>query len=695
MTLARHVHQHNHTHDHKNGHHHSNPAEAAPPDPPPADGIPRPPADIRLLLQQLLQSDPPRDVPDVSYPFCRGDDVGEDRGVTRPNVLLVDVSGLGARELAARDERGRPLLPRASALAVEESSFDDIHAPSTTAFPGLLAALSGLPPIVDVGFRPDTRALVPVPHLPGLAADLHRVGYATAAFSSEHLALDDRGLLFERVGFDEVFGPSLAPGAPARAGDGRADDATLEALFGWVRAHREAAADKPYLALATLQSARIPAGGDVNAGLTAVDALVGRLLDWYRAEEAERGTILVLLSDHASQRPEPAIAEGAPAEHRARFDVPLVVVGLRDARETQAAAARARNGGLLDLPQTVLALADVGARGCHQGVDLLQPEATWPTRRITLSFAGPSQRTLVAHDGDHRWLMPRSADRASLFNVVEDAALTDDLWSETDADWAQMKELRDAYLAVGVYLSRHDRFVPKAPPEGAPRARVEAPARVASLQLAAESGAAFVRADALESVARAGFTRARVPVAVTADGVPVLAFTTRVEQPVESMTAAAIAALPNPPLTLRDALSRFGRRVELELVIAPQRMADPARILDDLRAIVAVTSARGVAEVRFSTPSPAYAYALAQGTERPVGLELGPHERDAAWLDVAADLGCTFVTLPVAIGDALAVQRAHNRRLELAVEGVRVEGDLVNYTRDLPDAVAYQELPEG
>jgi hypothetical protein len=152
--------------------------------------------------------------------------------------------------------------------------------------------------------------------------------------------------------------------------------------------------------------------------------------------------------------------------------------------------------------------------------------------------------------------------------------------------------------------------------------------------------------------------------------------------------------MPHPPLTLSDALARFGRRIELELIVEPSRAGD-AHALDELRAIVAVTRTHGAPDVRFSTRSPAYAYALAHGTERPVGLELGPREDDASWLDVAADLGCDQVTIPVALGDALDVQRAHNRRLRFQVEGVRAPADLARYRGDMPDSIAYQELPEG
>src|SRR5699024_9744849 len=128
-------------------------------------------------------------------------------------------------------------------------------------------------------------------------------------FTSAHLALDARGLLFERVGFETIDGPELGEAASPAIGLGRADEATIEALIDWVGEARADEADAPYFALLTLQSARERRGVDRQTALASADAALGKLLEWYRTEEAERGTVLVLFSDHASQSIETPVSE--------------------------------------------------------------------------------------------------------------------------------------------------------------------------------------------------------------------------------------------------------------------------------------------------------------------------------------------------------------------------------------------------
>ncbi len=631
MTEARHVHQHReHRHDHAHEH---DVATAMPEDPPPPDGIPRPTPDIRALLQQLLQSDPPRTVPDPSYPYCRGDEL-DPAAVARRSVVLVDLSGASMRDAAGSDATSA--LAR---LAQEAPTFREIVAPTTTALPGLTAALSGVPALIDV--NPLLRLSVPpLPRLPGIATDLRAAGFRTAAFESHFLGSQDRGALLRTLGFERIDGPSLLPGAPPTEAAGRSDAATVDAFFAWAREQRRRSREAPYVALVALR------GAPGATGAAAFDAELARLLEWRRANKPEDDTILVVFSDHA---PAPPRADARTA----RFDVPLVLVGLTEEETARVRAVARRAGGLHDIPQTLLALLGSEHRGCHQGVDLLQADEKWPDRRVLLSLFGARQETLVAHDGDHVWIIPREGETANLYNVVEDPARSIDLWAETDSDWGQMKDLRIAYVGMMAYLRRYDRFVPVIEPaaaEGAAARPASGPVRVASLAFG--GGAPVAAEERIEAAIRAGFARIRLKVEVGADGAPVVASPSGGE------------ASP-----LAGVLTRYGRRIGMELVIAPSdRGHDPARVHGELRAIVAAAKAARGVPIRFSTDSAGLAVALAQGTDYPVGLELGSHRRNAAWLDFASSLGVRFVTAAASAEDAAFVQRARNRGLEIQLE---------------------------
>ncbi len=659
MTEARHVHAHRHDHDHEGGAHHVHTHAAAaelPLDPPPPDGIPRPTPDLRALLQQLLQSDPPRTVPDPSYPFCRGDRLDPAR-VARKSVVLVDVSGTAARDAAS----GEGALAR---LAASAPSFREVRAPGQRAIDGLAAAISGVPALVELA--PLRRiALPPFPRLPSLAADLREAGFRTAAFDSRYLGEDDRGALLRLLGFERVDGAPLAPRSGATGGAGsRADVDTADAFAAWARAQRRADPDAPFLALVALDA-------DPVAGAAGREAALERLLAWHAAGEAERGTLLVVFSDHAPG------AEGEDAR-TARFEVPLVIAGLSEQAATRARTFVARAGGLHDLPQTVLALLGSDFRGCHQGVDLLQPADRWPDRRVTLSFFGARQETLVAHDGDHVWIVPREGDRASLFNVVEDAARADDLWAESDSDWAQMKELRQAYLGVMAYLRGYDRFLPPAQPapgDAGARPAPTAPVRVAALGF---GGDALSPEERIDAAVHAGFDRVRVEVAVGADGIPVL-----------------VTADGRPPVPLSPVLARYGRRIGLELVLAFRATQDGGIGEGDALAAVlaAARSARG-ASVRLTTVDGGLAAAAALASDLPVGLELGPLRAGVDWLDFARAIGADFVTVSPRDASDGTVQRARNRGLEVQLEP-RDGAAPAPGAAAIPDAITESAIPAG
>ncbi|MBC7172261.1 MAG: hypothetical protein H5U40_07550, partial [Polyangiaceae bacterium] len=101
--------------------------------------------------------------------------------------------------------------------------------------------------------------------------------------------------------------------------------------------------------------------------------------------------------------------------------------------------------------------------------------------------------------------------------------------------------------------------------------------------------------------------------------------------------------------------------------------------------VAAAQSARGAA-VRISTTSPGLAFALIEGAGIPVGLELAPQRLSAEWLDLAKELGCSFVLVSAERADAALVQRARNRGLEIVLDGPSI--DLERLTGALPDAVS-------
>ncbi len=114
----------------------------------------------------------------------------------QPNVLLIVVDTLRADRLGTHGY-GRPTSPRIDAFADRAVVFEDALSPAPWTTPAVASILTGLPP-AQIGVR--NRAIALPDHLPTLAQELGRRGYATAGIVS-HLFIGSK-LGFDR-GFDE------------------------------------------------------------------------------------------------------------------------------------------------------------------------------------------------------------------------------------------------------------------------------------------------------------------------------------------------------------------------------------------------------------------------------------------------------------------------------------------------------------
>ena len=183
-------------HDHHGHHHHdAGVAEAYPDEPTPADGIPRPPADVRMLLYALEGIEAPLPIADTSRPFCRTAARPSRIAAPKSAILLV-LHGVGAREMRA-SFGGRPAMPNLARIASEGVSFDNFHAVSDRGDQGTVSILGGVPLLAPALY---VDANVP-PELPSMARDLGALGFDSFVVHGGEPGLGSMETLVRTLGF--------------------------------------------------------------------------------------------------------------------------------------------------------------------------------------------------------------------------------------------------------------------------------------------------------------------------------------------------------------------------------------------------------------------------------------------------------------------------------------------------------------
>ncbi len=330
-------------------------------------------ADVRRVYEGLAVEPP--DVVDLEAPLCREVQAKVPNG---RSVIFVLVESLGRESLA--DFEGRPVVPNVLRAAADGILVERVMASGTGSDQALPALFAGLPGITR-------RPLVfrPLPTFDGLPEELAAAGYATLYMHGGDLSFVAQRDFLRDVGFERIV--ELDTTDRDLVGWG-VDDARMYVRFR--EALAELAADPaPYFATFATLSAHHPYAfppglepefGDETDGERFrslnhySDDHFGRFYDWYRANEYERGTLLVVVGDHVSQ------ALNVEASRRGdpqMYEVPLILVG-KGLRAPE--GARERLAAQMDVPATIRDVLGMNRGRCEMGHSVLSND--FPTDRI-------------------------------------------------------------------------------------------------------------------------------------------------------------------------------------------------------------------------------------------------------------------------------------------------------------------------
>jgi arylsulfatase A-like enzyme/Tfp pilus assembly protein PilF len=390
----------------------------------------------------------------------------------RRNLLLVTLDTVRADHLGSYGDRGAA-TPALDRLAREGVRFTAAQTAAPLTLPAHSTILSGLLPLHH-GVHTNGLGGFPADR-PTLATELASGGYATGAFVGAYV-LDRRfGLARGFEVYDDEIphgpeGPALEAERPGAAVVDRAlawlAKESTAPFFAWVHlydAHFPYAPPEPYRG----RFAAAPYDGEGAA----VDAQVGRLLDFLASSGRDRDTVVVVAADHGEALGEHGERAHGLLLYESTLRVPLL---LREPGALPAGRVVNEPVGLVDLAPTVLDLLALPVPAGLDGRNLApalragrepEPAALYAETEYPASFGWAPLHAL--RQGE--WKLVRGV-ASELYDLAADPAEACDL--------AQRETARRSALERPLVALQRD-----APPVGAPSGSpdAESRARLASL----------------------------------------------------------------------------------------------------------------------------------------------------------------------------------------------------------------------
>jgi hypothetical protein len=401
------------------------------------------------------------------HPLC-GSPQSTQRPTRKRDIIMIVFEGLTSRELTLRHE-GEPVLPAISAAFDQSVRIGPFYASAAQTSSVLESHYAGQP------VNPHRIALQhpPVPHMEGFAESLARAGRATVYAHGANLSFENKRAFLRMVGFDELIEPPVDARFPDGAW-GEEDGATYERLQRWIEEQRDTPGGY-FAAMTTLSTHHPYVVPDDALRLAPDDSEWGRFINathymdsafaefhaWYLANEAPRGTLLVLLGEHVPRIAYPSDpTETTTGMFEFRFEIPFGVIGLDPDEQAAAHALGPRPGSHPDVGPTLLGLVGLPPPRCGVGRDLLDPVATVSPDRAVVSHAGHRPYFLYVHKGPVRWMWDYRAERLRAFDPAADPNLEHDLAPEHPDAPAILRLVRTYTLALGAVDQLGDRAPP-------------------------------------------------------------------------------------------------------------------------------------------------------------------------------------------------------------------------------------------
>jgi choline-sulfatase len=284
--------------------------------------------------------------------------------VTKPNIILITLDSLRPDRVGLPGAPGA-LMPNLAGMARQGIIFSQAYAQAPTTVASTATILTGTYPQTHQASEFGGTLDATLPCLPDL---LRANGYRTAAFVGSIL-LDPRNGPFQ--GYDHGFITYDAGFHQARKGEGLfqsgerpGDDVALRATR-WLASNRQ----RPFFLWMHLQDASGANKVSYDRAVSTVDAAVGKLLAFLRAQSLFDDSLLVVASPHG----ESLGMHGEDTHGIFLYDETIHVPLLLKLPKNQMAGKQTRNRArLLDIAPTVLAEAGIPVPAEMRGQSLIR-----------------------------------------------------------------------------------------------------------------------------------------------------------------------------------------------------------------------------------------------------------------------------------------------------------------------------------
>lgn len=405
---------------------------------------------------------------DLNYPLCENHSTDQVNTPNHRNVIFIIMEGVDQKAVEF-NYKGVPLMPNLASIAHQSLSFQHFFAAGSQSAQAMPSIFSGQP----VQSENILIKQEPMLKMSGFPAQLSQEGYSTCYFHGSNLTYENQDLFLKMIGFNEFNSFNPLDKTPVY-GWGYSDGEMFSRLQEWIINHQKTSPQSPYLATFFTASTHDPYNlpsdykfcfdGENKFSRFAdsvhyFDKVLGDFYSWYLKEEAPKGTLLVITSDHIQRVPYPnAPKETSTGEFEYSFHVPLVIAGLSKNELQGYQAYTSRYGSHIDLPSTLLYLLGYKPIECYAGLNLLTPQTNWNDNRFIVSVAPDDLRFIYVQKNKYRWMYDLTSYKLSLCNTELDPYFQKDILQTSDPKSLEVEHFIKAYKKLNYYLAKNDAY---------------------------------------------------------------------------------------------------------------------------------------------------------------------------------------------------------------------------------------------
>jgi phosphoglycerol transferase MdoB-like AlkP superfamily enzyme/glycerophosphoryl diester phosphodiesterase len=657
------------------------------------------------------------------FPLYSENDPAPNDSSRKNSIIILILESVGNKELFSEKE-GRALMPNLRSIAKDNLFFENTYAAGTKSNQVL--------PSLFAGVLPQTHRNIlwrePLPTITGLPERLRAKQYRTAYFHGSDLSFEQQREFLQMVGFEEIFDYDHDL-EQSVAGWGYDDATMLSVMTNWILGLGEE--ERPYLStlftLSTHDPFTLPRSWNplwrdhanhLDANQTWQDGIsvkerferfqeslyfldyhLGEFYNWYLNEEKPKGTILVLLGDHA-----PSIYNEAPdiQGRHMRFSVPLIIAGLHPDLERNYRSYTGRRASQYDIPATLTRLLGLVPLPSDQGLDLFMSSEDWPDNRIVYAVGGQNLERIYMWTDECQAAYDRMVKSIkAIDHEVPDGFIS----SKPEIARAVVKNrlvpFLNALLPLDIYLYNNGAYEPGKPNE---KSRPVKPYTVVKKPIfISHRGNVYGKQEAIrenkpkaiEDAIAAGFDWIEVDIQMTRDSVPILLHDPKIRDragnsiTISELTFESLKKMPGyaDTITLEEAIVNYGRKARFLFEIKPMYRVDRSFILNRQVANL-IRKYKLQDRVIVDSFQSLTASFIKNRCDCQVGIDTPYRQKPSeVILDTIARKNLDWVYIHHSVIDKALIQRIHDQGLQVMAYTVNDPAILSQWAGNFPDGV--------